>query len=331
MQFRKLFLSGLLLLIALSAATQDATLVSAEKIWDKAPHNAFTNLIRYKDEWFCVFREGQGHVSPDGALRVIASKDGETWESAARIISDTADLRDAQICITPDGKLMLSGAAALHQPAEAFHRTMAYFSDDGRAWTEGVQIGEDDLWLWRVTWHGDTAYGIGYTTGDRWPHRFVRLYKSDDGKNFEVHVDKLRDKEYSNESCIVFLEDDTALCLLRRDEKEGNRTNGLLGTSTPPYTEWAWADLGARIGGPCMIQLPDGRFVAAVRLYDEKVRTALCWIDPEAGTLTEFLALPSGGDTSYPGMVWHDDMLWVSYYASHEGKTSIYLAKVKFD
>ena len=41
------------------------------------------------------------------------------------------------------------------------------------------------------------------------------------------------------------------------------------------------------------------------------------------------LTLPSGGDTSYAGMVWHDGLLWVSYYSSHEGKTAIYLARVK--
>ena len=28
-------------------------------------------------------------------------------------------------------------------------------------------------------------------------------------------------------------------------------------------------------------------------------------------------------------MVWHADLLWVSYYASHEGNTAIYLARVK--
>jgi hypothetical protein len=59
------------------------------------------------------------------------------------------------------------------------------------------------------------------------------------------------------------------------------------------------------------------------------VRTALCWLDVEAGKLTEFLTLPSGGDTSYPGLVFYEGLLWVSYYSSHEGKTSIYLAKVK--
>jgi len=59
------------------------------------------------------------------------------------------------------------------------------------------------------------------------------------------------------------------------------------------------------------------------------VRTSLLWIDPETAQMTGALELPSGGDTSYAGMVWHDDLLWIAYYSSHEGKTSIYLAKVE--
>ena len=47
------------------------------------------------------------------------------------------------------------------------------------------------------------------------------------------------------------------------------------------------------------------------------------------GDYEPVLTLPSGGDTSYPGLVWHDGLLWMSYYSSHEGKTSIYLAKIK--
>jgi hypothetical protein len=78
-----------------------------------------------------------------------------------------------------------------------------------------------------------------------------------------------------------------------------------------------------------MIRLDDGRFLAGVRLYDDQARTALCWIDPEAGTVTEALTLPSGGDTSYAGMALHGGLLWISYYSSHQGKTSIYLATVK--
>jgi hypothetical protein len=47
------------------------------------------------------------------------------------------------------------------------------------------------------------------------------------------------------------------------------------------------------------------------------------------GRLSPLVTFPSGGDTSYPGLVWHEGVLWFSYYSSHEGKTAIYLAKVK--
>ena len=39
-------------------------LISVEKIWSHAPHNAFTDLIRFRDRWWCVFREAQAHDAP---------------------------------------------------------------------------------------------------------------------------------------------------------------------------------------------------------------------------------------------------------------------------
>jgi len=60
-------------------------LIEVHKIWDQAPHSAFTDLVRFRDRWFCVFREGKAHVSPDGVLRVISSADGTQWESEAVI------------------------------------------------------------------------------------------------------------------------------------------------------------------------------------------------------------------------------------------------------
>lgn len=321
----------LLLLVALCAdpavaaaeSLQDAELVEVRKIWDRAPHNAFTDLVRFKDRWYCVFREGASHVSPDGALRVIASADGATWESKALLRSATADLRDPKIVVTPDGRLMLNGAAALHQPAEARHQSLVWFSNDGHQWTDANPVAHPDTWLWRVTWHKNSAYGVGYrTTGER----FIRLYGSTDGIEFDTLVDPLFERGYPNEATLVFLENDKCLCLLRRD---GDSPSAQLGIATPPYREWAWKDLEKRIGGPNFIRLPDGRLIAGVRLYDGAARTALCWLDAEAGTLTEILTLPSGGDTSYPGLVWHEGLLCVSYYSSHEGRTSIYLAKVR--
>src|SRR5689334_11570692 len=93
-------------------------LVDARKIWDQAPHNAFTDLIRFNDRWLCVFREGKTHVSSDGTLRVLGSADGQTWTSEALVTLAGADLRDAKITLTPDGRLMLSGVAHRAKPAE---------------------------------------------------------------------------------------------------------------------------------------------------------------------------------------------------------------------
>jgi len=297
--------------------------VEVRKIWDRAPHNAFTDLVRYKSNWFCVFREGTAHVSPDGALRVITSKDGKEWVSAARLTQPNADLRDAKITVTPENQLMLSGAGALHQPAPFKHQSQAWFSDDGRDWSEPVKIGDPNVWLWRVAWFRKAAYSIGYDTASE---KFVRLYTSGNGRQFDTLIPTLFDKGQPNETSLLFQPDDTALCLLRRD---GTGASGKLGTAKPPYTNWQWKDLGIKIGGPHMIRLSDGRVVAAVRLYDGAVRTSLAWLDADAGKLKEFLKLPSGGDTSYAGLAWEDGLLWVSYYSSHEGKTCIYLAKVR--
>jgi hypothetical protein len=302
--------------------------VTVRKIWDAAPHNAFTDLARFGDRWYCVFREGKEHVSLDGAIRVVSSYDGDHWEPAALIASESGDLRDPKLAITPDQRMMLTAAEAVRDGGETHHQTFAWFSSNGKDWGQRTEIGDRDFWLWRTTWHKGTAFAIGY--GCRPAVPWVRLYKSLDGKKFEVIKSKLFDEGEPNESSLLFDADDRCYCLLRRD---GKPNTALLGIAAPPYTDWQWKDLGKRIGGPHMIRLPDGRIVAAVRLLDGKARTSLCWLDPDAGTLREFerVRLPSGGDTSYAGLVFYESMLWVSYYSSHEGKTCIYLAKVKIE
>ena len=121
---------------------------------------------------------------------------------------------------------------------------------------------------------------------------------------------------------MAVMPDGRLFCLLRCDDE---RNTGLLGAAAPPYTAWEWRPLGRRVGGPQMQVLPDGRIAAGVRLYDGGVRTALCGIDPDRSELTEWLALPSGGDTSYPGMLWRDGGLWFAWYSSHEGACRVYV------
>lgn len=322
---------------ALLAATSAANLVEVRKLWDEARHNAFTDLTRFNGLWFCVFREGTGHVSPDGAVRVLTSEDGARWESAARLEWAGHDLRDPKITSTPDGKrLMLLGGAAVREGSQPAALSLSFttFSSDGRDWSQLQTAGETNRWLWRVTCHNGKAYGVDYDvapavrTGRKYT---TALVASDDGAKFTTLVPRLYPQPGTTEATLRFDADGTVLCLQRRD---GTPNTALFGRSAPPYTTWQWYDLGAYFGGPNFLQLPTGAWVACGRMFvtenGKRVpKTVLCSLNVTQPALTPLLTLPSGGDCSYPGLVWHDGLLWISYYSSHEGRSAIYLAKVK--
>jgi hypothetical protein len=294
-------------------------LIRAQQIWNNAPHNAFTDLIRFNDEWLCILREGETHVSLDGVLRIISSANGHQWNSSSLITADS-DLRDGKFCLTPNGQLMVCGVEVVIPQNSRIHQSVVWFSKNGHSWSKQYPIGDPNFWLWRVTWHEGIAYSMAYACGK---DRMISLYSSKDGIHFTVLAERLIDEGEPTEACLLF-DKGIGYCLLRRE-----KANGLLGISNPPYTHWEWKDLGVLIGGPHFILIPDGRFIAVVRLYDNKVRTSLCWLNPQTGELKEALPLPSGGDTSYPGLIWYQERLWVSYYSSHEGNAAIYFAEVK--
>ena len=75
--------------------------VEVKGLWHHGAHNAFTDLIRWRDRFYCTFREGYQHVSYDGKIRVLVSEDGETWKPAALFVLPGYDLRDPELEITP--------------------------------------------------------------------------------------------------------------------------------------------------------------------------------------------------------------------------------------
>lgn len=204
------------------------------------------------------------------------------------------------------------------------------FSADGRNWSQPQPVLEKGHWLWRVTWYKGRAYGVSkYGSPSREmsgnPRR-QNLVTSTDGVHWET-VQELK-VPAGDETTARFLPDGRMVLLMRRSAEDGM---AMIGVSAPPYQDWQWTKTRNFIGGPNFIVLPNGRMVAGGRYYPggdtKKPQTVLA--NMTETSYEPALILPSGGDSSYPGFAWHRNELWALYYSSHEGRTSIYLAKIR--
>ena len=297
-------------------------ILSVEKIWDRGPHNAFTDLMRFADRWWCTFREAQDHGPSIGTVRVICSDDGRAWESAAVLAEQEVDLRDPKLSIANDGRLMLVAGGSLYAGTE--YRTRApriAFSDDGYTWTTPQKVLAEDHWLWRVTWHEGTAYSVSKLGEGSYPRRGF-LYSSTDGTDWQWITEFFlpNDTWTASETTLRFMPDGTMIALVRPD---------WIGTSTSPYTDWQWTQISEGMGGPNFIRWSDGALWAGARGRHPEGGAAMVLARMTPTSYEPVLWLPSGGDCSYPGMVEHEGLLWMSYYSSHQGKTSIYLAQIE--
>ena len=297
------------------------TILAVDKIWDQAPHSAFTDLIRFQNHLWCTFREATDHGESLGTTRVICSQDGETWESTGELAEAGTDLRDPKLSITPAGRLMLVMGGSKYRGREYLTRSpRVAFSDDGHDWSPPVQVLAEDHWLWRVTWHEGIGYCVSKLGEGQDPRRGF-LYSTTNGLDWEWITEfRLPDDEWTaSETTLRIMPDGEMIALIRPH---------WIGTSRPPYVDWSFTRIDAALGGPNFIRWSSGSLWAASRgRLDQTHGTVLARM-----TRTSYepvVLLPSGGDCSYPGMVEHDGRLWLSYYSTHEEKTSIYLAQIE--
>jgi hypothetical protein len=323
------------------AAAGEPQVVSVAKIWDQGKHNAFTDLVRWRGKWYCTFREADAHVGGDGQLRVLESADGDKWQSVALVTEKGIDLRDPKLSLTPDDRLMIVAGGSVYEGTKLLGRQpRVAFSKDGREWTTPQRVLTEGEWLWRVTWFGGKAYGVSYNAAERTSQAAqqaaksgraepgpaewkLKLVASSDGVKYDL-ITHLDVPGHPNETTLRFMPDGEMIALVRR---EGGNTFGWIGRSREPFTDWTWKETAHRLGGPNFLRLPDGALWAASRSYPGGAKTVLARMSRDGG-YAPALTFTSGGDTSYPGLVWHNGLVWMSYYSSHEGKTSIYLAKI---
>ncbi len=305
-------------------------IISVDRIWDRAQHNAFTSLISFNDKLYCAFREGAGHVSDiNGTIRVIASNDdGQNWYSVAHLFERGIDLRDPQLSITPDNRIMLNIGGSIYTAGklENMEPKVSFSDSEGKNFSIPQNISIDESiktnrdWLWKATWNNDICFATAYQPEKE---KSVQLLKSNDGVNYQYVT--TFDVTGGNETSLNFMDDNSMVAIVRRK----NDKNGFIGISSPPYKNWNWNELEAPLGGPNMIILNDDLIICATRDYlpNKERKTILAKVDID-GSFTKLITLPSNGDCSYPGLVKKDDILYVSYYSSHEKKTAIYLARI---
>lgn len=267
-------------------------------------------------------------------LQVIRSLDAVSWEDVAILPTpDPAlpDMRDPKVLVRDTGELILLGTAT-NRSGDCQKVSYLWTSLDGVHWSYPKML--EKSWLWSLAAEGSVIYSAGYSGNVDHPHSIVTLY-SDEFGEFEPVSEIYSDARYPNETSIV-MSNREAIAIVRREFQPGqlsappfNNGTALLGTSVFPYANWTCTDLNIYLGGPQLCLLPGGKVLVAARAVTPEHHTCLWEVCLSDRTLKELLILPSGGDCGYPGIVWHDDKISISYYSSHEGKPSIYFAQLE--
>lgn len=308
--------------------------IKVSKIYSDENYNAFTSLIRFNGDFYCAFRSGEKHVyGKDGVIKIITSKDGNAWKDVDQISLKGFDLRDPKLSVTPDGLIMAAMGGSIYDGKTLLGGIphVAFSNPEGTKFSPPKPIRYDANikskfdWLWNLTWHEGTGYGGMYSrkeNEDGENETTIKLVKTTNGMDYQRVAD-LGIEGNPNESTIRFSPIGDMLMLIRREQ--GNK-RAYLGQSSPPYTDWNFIESPYFIGGPDFVAIGEGQYIGGGRINREY--TGLVSFG-ENGDFREVLKLPSNSDSSYPGFVFENDILYMSYYSSHETeKTSIYFAEI---
>lgn len=309
-----------------------ARLIGVERVYGDGYHNAFTDLLKWREHYYLAFRTAETHgIAPPGDVLVMRSGDLVSWEQCGRL-STPGDDRDPKLVDMGERLAVIFGTWYPRWPdgnwAHGPHDLISHvcYSRDGTSWSTARQMWGPNYWLWRVFKDGDGYLCAAYHFPARQlprSSRSVHLLRSTDLLDWEF-VTIMRAGYDCGEPVLYRPEDKTLQCVLRAVEPDHH---SWLGRSVAPYTEWEWSDLGVMIHAPVVIEVK-GRWIVAGRSQEGDLPPGT--VEATGGhhlsvweivgeKAQHLLTVPSGGDCSYAGLAHGPEgEVLMSYYSQHE-------------
>lgn len=308
-----------------------AELLDVQRLYGDGYHNAFTDLLRWRDHYYLCFRTAEAHgITPPGEIVVLRSADLRAWETCGRLRTGGDD-RDPKLVCLPDRLAVSFGTWYPRWAADSLPNnphdliTHACFSRDGTSWSTPRQLYGVNYWLWRVLSDADGYYCAAYHFAVRAQraHRSIHLLHSDDLLSWRP-VTTMREGVDAGEPVLLRPQPGVLHCVLRAVEPANH---SWFGRSHAPYTTWEWSDLGVMVHAPVVLPVGE-RWIVAGRSQEQDLPDGA--VSPDGGhhtsvwTLVEgraehLLTVPSAGDCSYCGLAaGPTGEVLMSYYSQHE-------------
>lgn len=313
----------IILLLLFSNNAFAIEVISNNKIWEGQKYAAFTSLVFYKGYFYCAFRNANKHYDTTGEdcgiIKIIRSKDADKWVEFLTFEEKNYDLRDPQLSITPDNKIMLLAEKVQYKEGKAVYRQSctSFINKRGKHTPlEPVHFSPEMNWnwIWNVEWIDNIAYGFTYVP-------YFAFVKSIDGQTYNI-VQNITLSNSPTEASIIKWKDGIYSAVVRTNK------NALVGFYNVNNNLWEWKDAGAMIGCPKMIIIEKDLFILG-RSYGTSKTTAIYKYDIENSLVNKIIDLGSDKDCAYPGVVFKKGVLYVSYYVGDGVKGDVYLAKIR--